>query len=395
LTDASSAPERREDSEAQERVSSGGMRLSAHQIYDRVVADARSELNRTTVALAFSGFAAGLFMGLTGLGVAGARAVLPGQAGEFIGFLFYPLGFIAVVVGRAQLFTENTLFPVVLILEERRHLLATARLWLVVLVANVLGALAFAALAGATGALHSAAVNELVQLGVQATDPPLVFVFTSAIVGGWLIALMSWLVSGAQRTMGQIAVIWLVTFPVGMLHLAHCIASSGYILVATVHGNVAGGVYAAWLGAATAGNVVGGVGIVSMLNYGQVRVGTQLTRRRRLRLGRNENVFRRLVRSDGQEPGQADELKAVDDFVCECANRNCDVHITMTLDEYRRMRDQSNRLAVISGHQQPEVEPAIEHHDDHLVVERLGIPSRAVQRSRLRRELTKAQPRRR
>ncbi len=377
--------ERREDTDAPQRVSSGGMRLSAHQIYDRVISDARSELNRTTVALAFSGFAAGLFMGLTGLGVAGARAILPGHAGQFIGFLFYPLGFIAVVVGRAQLFTENTLFPVVLILEERRHLLATARLWLVVLVANVLGALAFAALVSTTGALRSQAVNELVQLGVRATDPSLVVVFTSAVVGGWLIALMSWLVSGAQRTMGQIAVIWLVTFPVGLLHLAHCIASSGYILVATLHGNVSGGVYAGWLGAATAGNIVGGVVIVSMLNYGQVRVGTQLTRRRRLRLARNKNAFRRLAQSGGNSRGATDELAPVNEFVCECANKNCDLPINMSLDQYRRMREESNRLAVISGHQQPEVEPALEDHDDHLIVERLGIPNRAVQRSRLRR----------
>lgn len=351
------------------------MRLSAHQIYDRVIVDARSELNRATAALAFSGFAAGLFMGLTGLGVAGALGVLPGPASEFIALLFYPLGFIAVVLGRAQLFTENTLFPVILILEERRHVLATARLWLVVLVANVLGAMAFASLVTATGALRPTTVDELVRLGVQATGRPSLFVFTSAIIGGWLIALMSWLVSGAQRTMGQVAVIWLITFVVGLLHLAHCIASSGYILVAVFRGSVSAGTYAAWLGAATAGNIIGGVIIVSLLNYGQVRVGTQLDRRQRMRLSHNETGFQRLTH----------ESEATGTFVCECANRNCEERLDIPPNEYRRLREQPDWLTVINGHQKPEVEPVVENYDGYLIVQRLGVASESVRRNRLRR----------
>lgn len=250
-------------------------RLSARQIYDRVAAEGRSELSRPASELAFSGLASGLFIGATSLGMAGTRAMLAGPTGEFVSLLFYPLGFIAVVIGRAQLFTENTLFPVVLVLEDRRHLLGTLRLWMVVFAANVAGALAFATLATIAGTLRPAVVDQLVQLGTTAADQPLSRVFASAIVGGWLIALMAWLVSGAQRTTGQIAVTWLMTFPVGLLHLAHCIASSGYILAAVVEGHVAAVSYLEWLGLATAGNIVGGVVIVSLLNYGQVRATTR------------------------------------------------------------------------------------------------------------------------
>ncbi|GEL18445.1 formate/nitrite transporter family protein [Pseudonocardia asaccharolytica] len=255
-------------------------RLSAHEIFDQTLANGRSELNRPAGALAFSGLAGGLFMGLTGLGVAGTKAMLPGEGAEFVAQLFYPLGFIVVVVSRAQLFTENTLFPVVVVLDERRHLLTTLRFWVVVFAANVLGALAFAALAVKTGALQPAAVTELVQLGTTATAEPLTDVFTSGILGGWLVALMAWMVSSARsNTIGQIVVVWLVTFVVGLLHLAHCIASSGYILVAALTGEVSVGTYAAWLGAATAGNIIGGVFIVSLLNYWQVRVGRRSGRR--------------------------------------------------------------------------------------------------------------------
>lgn len=254
-------------------------RLTAEQIYNLVVADGRSELSRPASALAFSGLASGLFMGLTGLGVAGAKAELGGHAGtSFVALLLYPLGFLVVVIGRAQLFTENTLYPVVLVLEDRTHLLLTLRLWALVFAGNILGALAFAGLATSTGALPPAAVAELRHLGVTAVDPALGHVFTSAIFGGWLVALMAWIVAGTQRTIGQVAVIWLVTLPVGLLHLAHCIASSSYILVAMFAGDVTAGDYLTWLTMATAGNILGGVGIVTLLNYGQVRLGSQNSR---------------------------------------------------------------------------------------------------------------------
>jgi formate-nitrite transporter family protein len=254
-------------------------RLSAYQIYDRVVSDARSELDRPPKGLAFSALASGLLMGLTGLGVAGTLALLHGPAAHFIALLFYPMGFIAVVIGRAQLFTENTLYPVVLVLEDRRHVVPTLRLWVVVFSANVLGALAFAALATWTGALAPAVLTQLIQLGVTAAAVPPLHVFAGGILGGWMVALMAWLVSGAKDTIGQVAVIWMMTFLVGLLHLAHCIASSGYILAAVLSGDVSVPTYAAWLALATVGNIIGGVFIVSLLNYGQVRAGAHARER--------------------------------------------------------------------------------------------------------------------
>ncbi len=347
-------------------------RLTAREIYDRVLVDARSELNRTASALAFSGVAAGLFMGLTGLGVAGALAALPGPGGEFIAKLFYPLGFIAVVIGRAQLFTENTLFPVVLILEERRHLMATLRLWAVVFVANVVGALLFATLATVTGALKPDVLTELMELGTTAVDQPLLRVFSSGVLGGFLIALMSWLVTSAQRTIGQIAVIWLITFPVGLLGFAHCIASSGYILGAVLSGATSVGAYVVWLLVATSGNIIGGVFLVSLFNYGQVRGGSQLNRRRARRLAENESVFRRRSEQLSRSPKQGGEAEATAHFVCECSNAQCTSEIMMTIERYRHLRSHPRWFAVVSGHQFPEIEPVVEDHHDYLIVERKG-----------------------
>src|SRR3954471_8653943 len=143
-------------------------RLDAQDIFKSAAKNGRKELERSTHALAISGLAGGIVMGLTGLSVAVVQTLLGTEGpGRFVSFLFYPIGFIAVIVGRAQLFTENTLYPVLLILQEKRHVLNTLRLWTAVFFSNILGALIFALLAIRTGALRTEYADRLVQLGVD------------------------------------------------------------------------------------------------------------------------------------------------------------------------------------------------------------------------------------
>lgn len=247
-------------------------RLTASEIFEAATENAREELRRSSRTLAFSGVAGGLTMGLTGLSVAAVRAVLgPGSWQDLISFVIYPVGFIAVIIGRAQLFTENTLYPVILILDEHRYVLETVRLWAVVFTSNILGALAFALLAARSGALHQPTVEQLMKLGIDAAAGPASHIFWSGILGGWLIAQVAWVVTASHWTIGQVVMVWLLTFIVGVAKLSHCIASSGEILSAVVAGALPLSTYIGWLVPATLGNIVGGVVIVSMLNYGQVR----------------------------------------------------------------------------------------------------------------------------
>jgi formate/nitrite transporter FocA (FNT family) len=247
-------------------------RRSAEQIYTGALDNARDELNRTSHALAFSGFAGGITMGLTGLAVAAARNAMPeSPSQELVGNLFYPIGFIAVILGRSQLFTENTLFHVVLVLEERRHLLNTLRLWTIVFVSNIAGAFLFGFLVAKTGALQSGVLTQIIELGKNASMGSFGHIFWSGVLGGWIIALVAWLVTASHWTIGQVLVTWLLTFVVGAAHLSHCIASSGEIMTAVFAKSLLLSHYAHWLVPATLGNIVGGVVIVSVLNYGQVR----------------------------------------------------------------------------------------------------------------------------
>jgi len=213
-------------------------------------------------------------MGLTGLSVAIAQSTLgQGQWQDFVAHLVYPLGFIAVIIGRAQLFTENTLYPVIIVLDERRRLWNMLRLWATVFVFNVLGALLFALLAVRVPSLMPGYREALEKLGLAAIGNATAFVFWSGVIGGWIIALVAWMVSASHWTIGQIAIVWMLTFVVGIGHFAHCIATSGEILAAVVAGSTSVTSYLHWLLFATLGNVVGGVTIVSLLNYGQVKAG--------------------------------------------------------------------------------------------------------------------------
>ena len=246
-------------------------RRTAADIFAEAVRVGEDELKRSSSGLAFSGLAAGLGMGLTGLGAATLLAALSGvRHAALIAALLYPLGFITVIVGRAQLFTENTLFPVILILDRRRHVRNTVRLWTVVFAANVVGAALFALLAVSTGALQPSIVSALSSLGHTAVSGTFWHLFWSGVLGGWIIAMVAWLVSASRFTIAQVALIWLLTFVVGASHLAHCIAGSGEILAAVFHGTVPAGHYFSWLAAATLGNAVGGVVGVSLLNWAQV-----------------------------------------------------------------------------------------------------------------------------
>jgi formate/nitrite transporter FocA (FNT family) len=251
-------------------------RPTADEIYEQVSRNARHELDRAALGLFISGLAGGITMGLTALSTSIVIAQL-GQSStaRVIADLLYPIGFIAVILGRAQLFTENTLYPVALMLAERRHGWRTLRLWAIVLPSNVLGAFLFALLAVRTGALRPEFVTAMTRMGVEAAGVTTSHVFWSGVIGGWIIALVAWLVSGSHSITGSVMLIWLLTFVVGLGGFAHCIATSGEILSAILDHQLSVSQYFAWLAPATLGNICGGVLLVTLLEYGQVKGGEE------------------------------------------------------------------------------------------------------------------------
>ncbi len=252
----------------------GRLRASASDIYERVKREAAEELDRPIAALAFSGLFAGATVGFGAVASAAAAAALAGQPdAQLVGAIFFPMGFIVVIIGRAQLFTENTLYPVTLVLDERRHLFVTLRLWAVVLSANLIGAALFALVVTKTGALPPDVVAKVAEEGQKATLGSWPSFFWSAVLGGWAIALVAWLIQSSGVVIGQIALIWTLVFVVGLVGLDHSVSTTIEVLCAALKNEVHLVHALAWFAAVVFGNIAGGVLITAVLNYGQVRAG--------------------------------------------------------------------------------------------------------------------------
>jgi formate/nitrite transporter FocA (FNT family) len=116
-------------------------------------------------------------------------------------------------------------------------------------------------------------VQAIANLGLDAIHHPAETIFWSGVMGGWIIATVAWLVSGSHSITGSVMIIWMLTFVVGLGNFAHCIAASGEILTTVLSGQAPLTAFLRWLGLAVAGNICGGVGMVTLLEYGQVIYG--------------------------------------------------------------------------------------------------------------------------
>ena len=195
----------------------------------------------------------------------------------------YPLGFILVIIGRSQLFTENTLEPVIPVLA--RPSLATLgrmlRLWAIVLAGNMAGAAAFGSLFAITPVVSPAVRGSMLALGSALFDGSFGAQFYHAIFAGWLIALTAWLVAATSQTSAQILLIWLTTAPIAALDFRHSIAGSVEVFFVAASGHQTWAAAAMFVLPAVIGNVVGGVTFVAMLNHGQVSTAVVARARRK------------------------------------------------------------------------------------------------------------------
>ncbi len=250
--------------------------IRAHVVHEAIRIEGEEELKRSSSALAWSGLAAGLSMGFSLVTEGLFRSSLPDAPWRpLIAKLGYPVGFLIVVLGRQQLFTENTL-TVILPLLTRRNLTTlrhVARLWAVVLVANLLGAFLFAATLANTGAFGDQVRQAFAQIGFESYDNGVFAMhLLRGVFAGWLIALMVWLLPSADSN--RVAVIVAVTYVVGLARLSHVIAGSVEVLYLVSSGGLPFGAFVAnYLVPTFLGNTIGGVSLVAALNHAQVVAG--------------------------------------------------------------------------------------------------------------------------
>ncbi|WP_266082532.1 formate/nitrite transporter family protein [Haladaptatus caseinilyticus] len=253
-------------------------------ILSQEISQALSELNRSTEGLFLSGLSAGLDIGFGPLLMAVMATLLTGALGEPVTELLmaniYAIGFIFVILGRSELFTEHTTLAVLPVLDQQASLSQLGRLWGIVYAGNILGGIIFAGFAvvvgPATGLINSAAFTDIAS---SLTDHSLLVLIASGVFAGWLMGLLSWLVTAAQETISRIFFVWLIASTIGFAHLPHCIAGNVEVLLGLFASSKITFVdYGRFLVGATAGNVIGGTVFVALLKYGHVVRGGQESR---------------------------------------------------------------------------------------------------------------------
>lgn len=241
-------------------------------IHEILREEGEAELERSNAALALSGFAAGLSMGFSFLTEALLRAGLPQAAWRhLVASLGYSVGFIIVVLGRQQLFTESTLTAVLPLLTRRdaATLRAVARLWAIVLVANLVGTWVFALLLRAHGVFTPPVVGALGALARAAIHPEFGATLLKSVFAGWLIALMVWILPSARSA--RLLTVLIITYVVALARLSHIVAGSSEAAYAVLDGQAGfGGYFMGFLAPTLIGNVIGGVALVALLNHGTV-----------------------------------------------------------------------------------------------------------------------------
>jgi formate-nitrite transporter family protein len=250
-----------------------GTRLSALEIHENIRAPAEEELERPASSLFFSSLAAGMLIGFTFLSVAFVSHYAPAALKHPLGSLVYPVGFMFVIMGRSELFTENTLEPVIPLLHkrDRRTLMKGLRMWGILIVGNLLGALIFAYIVGRTTLLETSLQPSMQEVARQSTEGGFGAVFYKAIFGGWLIALLAWLLASTVDSIAQLFLIWVTTVPIAAFHFRHSIAGSVEAFYRAATGTAGWGeMLGGFVVPALLGNAVGGVLLVALFNYAQV-----------------------------------------------------------------------------------------------------------------------------
>ncbi|MDX1623495.1 MAG: formate/nitrite transporter family protein [Gemmatimonadota bacterium] len=236
------------------------------------------ELKRPSAGLFTSGLSAGLDLGFSVLLMGVMMTLVEGQLSPPISELLianmYAVGFVFVILGRSELFTEHTTLAVLPVLDGRATVGSLSRLWALVYVSNLIGAAAFAAITAVVApALGVADPDAFVKIAGSLLGHSWWVVLASAVLAGWLMGLMSWLVSAGRDTISQIFFVWLIATAIGFAGLHHSIAGTVEVLAGVFSGpGVTLGDFWHFLLWTTVGNAIGGVFFVALIKYGHVKI---------------------------------------------------------------------------------------------------------------------------
>lgn len=251
------------------------------EIYERAETEGRRRLGMSSLEQAATGFIAGvtIVFGIVALGIVTAdiESSFSAGVGRVSGALAFGMGVVFLVVGRAELFTEDFFDPVAVAIDEggRKVWGRLLRLWIVTLVLNLVGGAVVVAIVTIDGALPSASVETLIRVAEDIAAKSLPATMARSVLAGALITLLSYMLNATDTVAGRIQVAFMVGFVLALGPFDHVVVSALHLLVGIWSGGGVG--YADLgmnLGVSTMGNVVGGLLLITLTHTAQVKTAT-------------------------------------------------------------------------------------------------------------------------
>lgn len=232
------------------------------------------ELNRPCGSLFLSSLSAGLELGFSLL-LMGVMLTLVSDVYEppitrILMANMYSLGFILVILGRSELFTEHTTLAVLPLLDGKSSIGQVLRLWAVVFAGNIVGSAAMAGMIyGVASPLLAIEPWALEEIATDLVNHQWWVILFSAMFAGWLMGQLAWVSAAARDTISQIVFVWLITTAIGLAGLHHVVIGTAEVVAGLLASEQVTfldfGRFLLW---ATLGNALGGVLFVSIIKYG-------------------------------------------------------------------------------------------------------------------------------
>ncbi|WNG49872.1 hypothetical protein F0U60_41460 [Archangium minus] len=260
-----------------EETSSPTEELSAEspEVIDTAIALGERRLHRMTMAHAMTALIGGLAVSFGAVAMAWTAGpwshVMEHNQVHLLGSLAFPIGFIILLVGKGELFTENFFIPVTGLMSGRGKVRDLLVLWGSTLAFNLVGAVVFAFLVSRPGVIADGAKHFLVQLAHDKVFVPWSTAFMKAVFAGWLMTVLTWLLLAARGQGSRLFIIWMMGFLIAAGHFNHVVISAAEVFMAMGLGAPVSVRQWAWMNflPALLGNLVGGLVFVTLLGYVQ------------------------------------------------------------------------------------------------------------------------------
>jgi formate-nitrite transporter family protein len=260
-------------SESEEREVEERSPPKSRVVHAAVSKQAKDELDRPTASLFWSGLAAGIAI-ITSLWAQGAlHQRLPDAPWrELVAGFGYCLGFMIVILGRMQLFTEHTMVAVLPLAAEPngRNLRRTARLWSVVFAGNLIGAVFMSAICFYGRIVSPELLNSMVEVSSKLLEKSAGEMLLQAVPAGFLVASIAWIRSAADDS--SFWIVLALTYPIAIGGFVHVVAGTAEAFLLLWAGKAGlAWVLGTFLVPALLGNIIGGTGLFAMLAHAQVK----------------------------------------------------------------------------------------------------------------------------